>query len=329
MTEKENPGSLPVPLYNSGLNTTGSVNMKKNDEKNIIKYALDYINRGWHVFQLPYQNKTPFKGSQGFKDATINPEQVKHWFCGLEKKNIAIRTGKISNLVVVDIDRNDRKDGFKSIEKIVTLPNTYTVKTKQGIQLYFSYPKNGVPIDCTQNLGEHGGIDIRGNNGYVVAPPSFHPCGQEYKIEKNIPIAPLPESIISLYLNGGNAKKTPKKSKDNRNGTQVGSGFVIMPNDLIKKMAQSKLSGPQQSIYMYMRGKCGFKDKGVYSSNTVFECQYSLIESDLGYKAKTITNSIYTLLDKGFILFVTKGGSRENKKLPSVYRLSEKKQQIP
>jgi hypothetical protein len=69
----------------------------------------------------------------------------------------------------------------------------------------------------------------------VVAPPSIHPSGQKYIIEKKLPIAESPEIITKLYIEKNSSKKSAKKEVERKNG---GVGFVKMPNDLVKEMAQ-------------------------------------------------------------------------------------------
>src|SRR2546421_218652 len=64
--------------------------------------------------------------------------------------------------------------------------------------------------DCS-SLGKHprlangpgrrlgAGIDVRGDGGYVLAPPSLHVCGLRYEaIDTNAPIAPMPSWMAEL-----------------------------------------------------------------------------------------------------------------------------------
>ena len=58
-----------------------------------------------------------------------------------------------------------------------------TVKTGGGGRhLYFQYPKDGTEV---RNRVKVGGlsIDVRGINGYVIAPPSNHHSGNRYEVE--------------------------------------------------------------------------------------------------------------------------------------------------
>jgi len=294
----------------------------------VLASAEEYTKRGWYVFRVGYKSKFPFKGTHGFNDATRDKALIKSWFSENGKINIGIGTGEISGLVVVDIDVDEdkRKDGFKSIKVLGGLPDTYTVKTINGKQYYYKYPENCYKIGCKQNLGKYGGIDIRGDSGYVVAPPSLHPSGIFYEVEKNLPLADFPESIMKLCLNNkSSTKKKQKKSKEkNKETPQNSEYFVLMPYSLLGGMARHKLSGPQISIYMHMRGKCGKADNFKYYTTTQFECPYDYFIKDLGYLDSTINNAIKKLIEKGFIEKVRQGGASNGNKWTSIYRLCNK-----
>lgn len=81
-----------------------------------------------------------------------------------------IRTGEPSGIFVVDLDTKKGKDGIAALDAIGIVPETYTVQTRSGgVHLYFKHP--GIPVpNSVSKLGP--GIDVRGENGYVVAPPT-------------------------------------------------------------------------------------------------------------------------------------------------------------
>jgi hypothetical protein len=82
----------------------------------LVKAALWYIAMGFAVFKLSNNSKVP-RHNGSFKDATLDPEQAKSWFRG--NFNIGIATGSISNLLVIDVDCKDGKQGFQSLQKLV------------------------------------------------------------------------------------------------------------------------------------------------------------------------------------------------------------------
>jgi len=295
----------------------------KQMKSDILINAEKYISNKWHIFPLPHRSKVPARGFLWKNEATLNCEKAQNWFNNGNgsEHNIAIQTGRVSNLIVVD---SDGDSGAKSIKAIGRIPDTFTVKTAGGRHYYYQYPE-GQNINNTMGLGEYGGIDIRSNGGYVVAPPSLHPDGKTYEVEKDVALAELPESIVRLYNNRPAGKKRGKsKEPDNQNKRWKEKGwFVLTPNETLAGMARSKLSAPQMAIYTYMRGRCGKRDGGRYLTKTTFECPYSFIKEDLGYYCKTINVAIHSLQAKGFIKLIRQGGSKNSKKWTSIYSLCD------
>ena len=93
-----------------------------------------------------------------------------------EKHNaIAIITGKLSNITVIDID--NRQKPIKELQEIFG-ESKVIVETPRGYHLYYSY--NGEK----SNTAIEEGIDIRGDGGLIIAPPSTNYQGKGYKFIK-------------------------------------------------------------------------------------------------------------------------------------------------
>lgn len=108
--------------------------------------------------------------------ATPNPAQIKKWWAKWPRANIGVWLAG-SNLLVLDIDRNDKKDGFKGLadimafENISELPKTLTCATPSGGRhLYFQFCE-GVPNKANA-LGP--GLDTWHSAHYIIVPPSNH-----------------------------------------------------------------------------------------------------------------------------------------------------------
>lgn len=179
-----------------------------------IDAAVIYARRGWAVF--PCHSPAPGAGgctcraadcgspgkhprvAGGLKSATTDELQVKLWWGHWPSANVAIRTGEVSGLVVLDID--PEHGGEASLEAVIerrgALPACRTVRTGSGgLHLYFAHP--GVPVrnDAGRKLGS--GIDVRGDGGYVIAPPSRHASGGLYVVEAHSRrLPPLPERML-------------------------------------------------------------------------------------------------------------------------------------
>ena len=133
--------------------------------------ALEYVARGWSIFPLAPFDKIPLKGSAGFKDASTDLEAVCHWWSKHPTANIGTPTGAANKFFVIDID--PKKGGADEWLLLATLhgePETRRVRTPSGgTHLYFRWPAGG---GVRNNVNVWPGIDVRGEGGYVVAPPS-------------------------------------------------------------------------------------------------------------------------------------------------------------
>jgi putative DNA primase/helicase len=125
------------------------------------------------------------------------------WEDDFPLSNVGIRTGQEPGLVVLDVDPHH--GGDESIRQLEAqygpLPETPTVSTGGGGQhFYFQHPGFRVP-NRSSALG--AGLDIRGDGGSVVAPPSLHVSGKPYQWESErtpcaVSVAPLPVWVLAL-----------------------------------------------------------------------------------------------------------------------------------
>ena len=176
-----------------------------------LKAALSYAQRGWSVLPLHSRQKTPFGKlvPHGLHNSTTDPDEIKAWWTKGPFANVGIRTGKVSGIVVLDIDpRNGGSDSFQKLQdQIGKFPETVTATTGGGGQhLLFLYP--GTSIPCKPLGKDWPGLDIKGDGGYIVAPPSIHPSGKTYQWLLYYPnqnstpnLAPLPPSFLELINN--------------------------------------------------------------------------------------------------------------------------------
>lgn len=151
--------------------------------------ALFYAARGWPVF--PCSGKKP-RTDNGLHGATTDPAQIREWWKKWPNANIAIATGLVSGVYVVDED-----EGGAPTIAALDLPETLTVKTANGRHLYFKRPDGDRWQNSTKKLGP--GVDTRGDGGYVLAPPSIHPETKKvYEwVNETADLAALPESVLA------------------------------------------------------------------------------------------------------------------------------------
>ena len=192
----------------------------------VLQAALDYAQRGWLVAPLHWivkgqcscgkptcesQGKHPLT-PHGLKDSSKNPAIIRKWWKMWPEANVAIITGKESGLVVIDLD--DKGHGIQEEELQSkghgNLPLTPTADTGGGGRHYF-YAYNGSRIRNRAGLLDLN-VDVRGEGGYVVAPPSRHLSGKQYVWRINHighKVAPLPDWLHRL-LTEEQKKHLPK-----------------------------------------------------------------------------------------------------------------------
>lgn len=183
-----------------------------------VEAALAYAHRGWAVF--PCHHPVPAGCScrspgcastakhprtrRGLHDATTHPEVIARWWRAWPQANVAIRTGAgraagARGLVVLDVD--PLHGGDASLDRLVAahgpLPPTRLVRTgNDGVHLYFAHPGETVPNSAGTRLGP--GLDVRGDGGYVIAPPSVHASGVTYRWGTIRDLAPVPPWLADL-----------------------------------------------------------------------------------------------------------------------------------
>jgi hypothetical protein len=181
-------------------------------ENQLISDALYYAKNGFLVFPLHTAKdgrctcgevdcRSPAKHPRtlhGLKQASKDLSFVKNLFSSFnyQSANIGICAGKESNLVVVDVDcaKGGRIEELYSFVSKEILEKTLWSKTGGGYHLYFRYPQNAEIRNSTSKLGNK--IDIRGEGGYIVAPPSLHISGKRYEFLNNNSVKPFPQELI-------------------------------------------------------------------------------------------------------------------------------------
>ena len=181
-----------------------------------IDAALIYARRGWEVFPCHAPARSPGSctcchadcGSPGkhprvrggLNSSTRDEDVIRRWWATWPNANIAVRTGAASGLVVIDIDPDHGgEDSLRSVQAAHgQLPPGRAIRTGSGGRhLYFAHPGDVVPNDAGRRLGS--GLDIRGDGGYVIAPPSLHVTGGRYAVAgRGGEIPDLPDWLLDL-----------------------------------------------------------------------------------------------------------------------------------
>ena len=146
--------------------------------------------------------------TNGLSAATHDPDTIRRWWGQWPEANLGLRTGEISGVFVVDVD----PDGFDAFEDLCThhgCPSdsleTWSVRTgRLGAHVYFRHPGAGVRIRTSAGALAPG-VDVRGDGGYAILPPSLHASGKHYGwLEDRTPwqvgLARAPGWLLSLVI---------------------------------------------------------------------------------------------------------------------------------
>lgn len=150
----------------------------------LLEAALAYAKRDWPVFPCKPRGpeaKKPFT-PHGFKDAATDTAQIHSWWTQWPDALIGMPTGECSGQVVldVDMDASEGKNGEAALGELLAshdavLPETRTARTPRGGRhLYFQHPGGKV---VTRTDWPAPALDVRGDGGYVVLPPSVSAFG--------------------------------------------------------------------------------------------------------------------------------------------------------
>ena len=138
----------------------------------LLQATLAYARRGAPVFPCEPGGKRPITRN-GHWDATTDPRVIERWWERWPSANVGVPTGKKSGLVVLDVDLH--AGGPESLAKLERaggpVPKTAKARTGGGgIHIFFRDPPEAEIRNSAGLLGP--GLDVRGEGGYVVVPPS-------------------------------------------------------------------------------------------------------------------------------------------------------------
>lgn len=277
------------------------------NENKLVADALRYAKSGFFVFPLHTVKNgnctcgkavcdSPAKHPRtiyGLKQASKNLNYVKNLFSNFNRlsANIAICTGKESNLVVVDVDtaKGGRIEELYEFVKKEILEKTLWVKTGGGIHLYFRFPPNAEIRNSTSKLGNK--IDVRGEGGYVVAPPSIHISGKHYEFINENKLMPFPDAFIEKLNEGkprtenSNSKGKPIKSEFYLDGTRNNSLTSIAGKLRYAGLSESEL---EPALLQINSERC----KPPLDKSEVLQIVHSVARYDVGQKPNSIFKSV-------------------------------------
>lgn len=141
---------------------------------NILNAALEYLEMGLSIIPIRPKDKRPLVPWEQYQERLATSEEMESWFDKWPDANIAMVTGKLSNVVAIDADSPGRVRWLQE-----TFPTSVNQVTGNGIHGFFR-PGN-TPVKT--QVGVLDKVDVRGDGGYVVIAPSIHSTGRIYTLQ--------------------------------------------------------------------------------------------------------------------------------------------------
>ncbi|MEV2236681.1 bifunctional DNA primase/polymerase [Micromonospora sp. NPDC049891] len=202
----------------------------------LLDEAYRLADEGRHVFWLgrskrPVANCPDCKNSShdpaacacltchGFYRANRDHDRIRDMFRTVPNGTLAIRTGAPSGIVVLDVDLGNGGDVADLIRRWNIPPTAWVRTGSGGYHVHVAHPGGYLP--CSQSrIGQ--GVDVRGDGGYAVAPPSVHPrTGRPYVWVERGPLAEMPPALVeacqpppAVVLPAGGATPSTTSSGD-------------------------------------------------------------------------------------------------------------------
>lgn len=152
-------------LFNSPpVRAYGTYGMETKLGRRVTRWASRYTERGLSVIPMG-TDKKPLRKWKPYQTRIATQCEIQDWAA----PNVAIVTGEVSGVVVVDCDTVENARWFWRNRGKTTV----WVRTRRGVHLYFRHPgqpvRNAAPVYDSIGVARY---DIRGDGGYVMAPPS-------------------------------------------------------------------------------------------------------------------------------------------------------------
>lgn len=161
----------------------------------VLAQANEYVDQGWSILPVKPSEKRPYMTNWlQYQHTKATKEMADSWFTSLTGAGVGMVTGRISGVVVLDVE------SYCSIpidELLRRYPTQMISRTGTGgYHLFYLYP-NGVS-KIANRVGIFEGADIRADGGFIVLPPTRHPNGKLYEWVKKGPLGVFPKALLDI-----------------------------------------------------------------------------------------------------------------------------------
>ena len=210
----------------------------------MLDAALAYAAHGFPVFPLTVDKKPvpprdkdangkPIPGTGSFYKATCDPIQIRKWWAGREYL-IGLPMGRVSGVWTLDVDTSeDHADGLSGWIELTAQHEPIITREHRsatgGPHLIFNWTEEQ-PLRCSSGALPSG-IEVKGQGGYIVAPPSRRK-GRSYTVHSDIDPVDAPAWLVELILQGRSLHETSYSSGPvAEDFDELDEALSFVPND--------------------------------------------------------------------------------------------------
>lgn len=154
-----------------------------------------YINAGWSILPVKPDEKRPYMTNWlQYMHSKASKETLDNWFSNLSGAGVGVVTGKISNIIVLDVESWCKIPIEELLKKYPT--ELYSKTGSGGYHLFYQYPNNVSKV--ANRVGIFDGADLRADGGFIVLPPTRHPSGNKYEWVSKGMMGVFPASLLNI-----------------------------------------------------------------------------------------------------------------------------------
>jgi putative DNA primase/helicase len=214
-----------------------------------LEAALGYAGAGCYTFPAKPGERKSRLSRRTIADGknwgmTNNPDTIRKYWNKWSDSNVCIVTGEISKLFVVEVDTKDGhnllEDGQVVLDRLIAehggeWPDTRICESPSGSKHYYFVWPEGQSITIRNSASKLGpGIDVRGDGGMVLAPPSIKPGGGYYRwiSATGIGICKAPQWLLDLVVERDVEREIAEPQAPIE---KIKAALEVLPNDGINQ----------------------------------------------------------------------------------------------
>ena len=189
--------------------------------------ALEWARKGYNVVpQAAVDKKYPAVKWKGLQDRLTEPDELQGWK-HLFVNGVGFITGAVSGIIVIESDGPEGEAVLAEFEREHgPLPDTLTIRSGSGRGLHRHFKHPGFTVKTVANPSIK--LDVKGDKGYCVLPPSLHKSGRRYEIVRDFGPAPLPDGLLEFIEK--KAAEADMASPGTRASASASAGPVTTPS---------------------------------------------------------------------------------------------------